>query len=250
MRDKKNIFIYGKHSVSEAMLFRPDSIKELYFTDSEENLEWRNLAKKNGIKINMVDAQKIGGNLPSGATHNGMVARILANELVVEYKDFIEKLEINSDTSILLLGEVEDPHNVGAVIRSAAAFGVSAVFIPEHNQAPVNSTVVKVSSGMAFKIPLVAIGNVNMTIEDLKKRGFWIYGLDGEATVSLHDEKFTKPTVFVLGNEGKGLREKTREACDILLKIPMNPKCESLNAAASAAVVLYKWSTEHKKTLE
>jgi 23S rRNA (guanosine2251-2'-O)-methyltransferase len=110
--------------------------------------------------------------------------------------------------------------------------------------------VVKVSAGMAFRIPLVEIRNVNATLTDFKKRGCWIYGLAGEAgSVLLPDESFTKPSVFVLGNEGEGLRQKTREACDTLLAIPMHPRCESLNAAASAAIVMYEWSTQHRASL-
>lgn len=253
-RDLKNIFIYGKHAVSEALIHRPKSVKELFLIEGDveakdEIVRAKQIAREYKIKIVSVDAKTILNNLPKGATHQGMAARILASELVVPYDAFIETLPITSDTSVLILGEVEDPHNVGAVIRSAAAFGVSAVLIPEHNQAPVNGTVVKVSVGMAFRIPLVAIGNVNATIEDLKKRGFWVYGLDGESTQSLNNEKFEKATAFVLGNEGRGLREKTKEACDVLLSIPMHPKCESLNAAASAAVVLYKWSAEHPRSL-
>ena len=110
--------------------------------------------------------------------------------------------------------------------------------------------VVKVSAGMAFRIPLVSVGNVNTTIRDLKEQGFWIYGLAGEAEKGLSDERFDAPAVFVLGNESKGIREKTLEHCDILLSIPTDPRCESLYAAASAAVALYAWSTQHPQALQ
>ena len=148
------------------------------------------------------------------------------------------------------MGELQDPQNVGAVIRSSAALGISAVFIPEFNQAPVTGSVVKVSAGMAFRIPLVKIGNINNVLRDLKKKGFWIYGLEGTAKESLEDQKFEEPTVFVLGNESKGIREKTSEICDIMLRIPMNSRCESMNVAASTAIALYEWSTKHPKALK
>ena len=109
---------------------------------------------------------------------------------------------------------------------------------------------IKVSAGMAFRVPLVEIGNVNMVIRDLKKAGFWIYGLDENAAQSVSDELYNKPTVFVLGNESQGIRKKTRELCDTLLSIPINPRCESLNVAASSAVVLFEWSSQHKDAIK
>jgi 23S rRNA (guanosine2251-2'-O)-methyltransferase len=144
---------------------------------------------------------------------------------------------------------VQDPHNVGAVIRSAAGFGLTSVLIPKHRQAGVTGTVVKVSAGMAFKIPLVEVANVNRAIEDLKEIGFFVYGLDGGGDSALTTEKFTKASVFVLGNEGEGMRQKTREHCDIILSIPTHARCESLNASASAAVVFYAWSAQHAAAL-
>lgn len=102
---------------------------------------------------------------------------------------------MTKDTALVILGELQDPHNVGAIIRSAAAFGVSAILMPEHNQAPVTGTVVKVSAGMAFRIPLVTVPNVNSAIRDLKERGFWVYGLDGEAKQTLPKEQFDAPAL-------------------------------------------------------
>ena len=169
--------------------------------------------------------------------------------LPVKYEDFIEGLKITNDTALVVLGELQDPQNVGAIIRTCAGFGIAGVLIPDRRTAQVGPTVVKVSAGMAFQVPLVSIGNVNETLRDLKKRGFWTYGLDGEATQSIHTEKFEAPSVFILGNEGNGVRAKTMETCDIPLVIPMNPKCESLNVAASAAVALYAWSVHHKNAL-
>ena len=102
---------------------------------------------------------------------------------------------------------------------------------------------------MAFRVPLVSIGNINQTVRDLKDAGFTIYGLAGEGAESINKATFDSPSVFILGNEGEGIRQKTRELCDGLLSIPMNPKCESLNAAASAAVALYAWSAKHPESL-
>jgi 23S rRNA (guanosine2251-2'-O)-methyltransferase len=105
----------------------------------------------------------------------------------------------------------------------------------------VNGTVVKISAGTAFSIPLVKIGNVNNAIEKLKEKRFWIYGLDMFGEKSIYEEKYTEPTVFVVGSEGEGIREKTKEACDMLLNIPISHNVESLNASISTAITLYEW---------
>lgn len=202
-----------------------------------------------GVKILALDTSHLPKELDREAVHQGVVGVISSLKLVSDYKSFLDKLEVTPDTGLVILGEVQDPHNVGAIIRSAAAFGIAGVLIPEHNQAQVTGSVIKVSAGMAFKIPLVSVGNVNTALRDLKERGFWVYGLDETAEVSVSEEKFDRPSVFVMGNEGKGIREKTREACDILLKIPMHPRCESLNVSASAAVTLSWWSNQHGKSL-
>jgi 23S rRNA (guanosine2251-2'-O)-methyltransferase len=178
------------------------------------------------------------------------VAGIYPDKLTVSYKEFISGLKVNEHTGLLVLGEVQDPHNVGAVIRSAAAFGIKGVLIPPHNQAPITGTVVKVSVGMAFRIPLVTIPNVNTTIRDLKDRGFWTYGLEGDGTTSTTTETYPKPSVFVVGNEGSGLRPHTKAECDDLISIPIHPQCESLNAAAATAIVLSSWSSHHQAALE
>ncbi len=243
------IYIYGKHAVTEALRNNPKCLDRIFSVSNLEG-ELSALAKAANIRTDRMSGQGLPSGIEKNATHQGIIGRVVLNSLVQPYKDFIETLSITPATSVVILGELQDPHNVGAVIRSAAAFGVSAVLIPEHKQAPVTGAVVKVSAGMAFHVPLVQIGNVNTTIEDLKKRGFWIYGLDGNAKQSVVDEKFEGPTAIVLGNEAEGIRLKTLEACDIPLSIPMAPGCESLNVAASAAVALYAWSARHPEALK
>lgn len=246
---KELVYIFGKHAVSEALTHRPELIKELYIDNSFSDATIFSKLKKATVTPSVLNQKRLPGGLRADAVHQGIIAGIKVSSLMVTYADFLASLKATENTCVLILGELEDPHNVGAVIRSAAAFGVSAVLIPPHNQVPVTGTVIKVSAGMAFRIPLVEITNVNTTLRDLKDRGFWLYGLAGEGAVSVTTEQFTKPTAFVLGNEGSGLREKTREICDILVSIPMHPRCESLNAAASAAIVMYAWSAQHEAAL-
>lgn len=246
---KELVYIFGKHAVVEALTHRPELIRELYIDNAFSDTSIFSLLKRTKVTPSVLNQKRLPGGLRNDAVHQGIIAGIKVSDLMVPYADFLAQLQPTDHSCVLILGELEDPHNVGAVIRSAAAFGVTAVLIPPHNQSPVTGTVIKVSVGMAFRIPLVEITNVNTTMRDLKDRGFWLYGLAGEGSVSVTTEKFTKPTAFVLGNEGSGLREKTREICDILVSIPMHPRCESLNAAASAAVVLYAWSAQHGDAL-
>lgn len=243
------IYIFGKHAVFEALTHRPELIAELYIEHGFTDEKIFTKLTRAQIPPRVLNPKRLPGGLRGDAVHQGIIAGIAVHKLMLQYRDFIPTITPTADTCILILGEVQDPHNVGAVIRNAAAFGIAAVLIPPHNQSPVTGTVVKVSAGMAFRVPLVEISNVNTTIRDLQDRGFWVYGLAGEGAASVSTEHFTKPTAFVLGNEGSGLREKTREACDTLISIPMHPRCESLNAAASAAVVLYAWSREHAVAL-
>ncbi len=243
------VYIFGKHAVAEALQHRPDVVRELYIEHGFSDVGIFDLLGTTKIVPKVLNSKRLPGGLRGDAVHQGVIAGIAISNLMVEYDDFMMSHIPSADTCVLILGEVQDPHNVGAIIRSAAAFGISGVMIPPHNQSPVTGTVVKVSAGMAFRIPLIEITNVNSTIRDLQNRGFWTYGLAGEGSVSVTTEQFTKPTAFVVGNEGSGLREKTREVCDILVNIPMHPRCESLNAAASAAIVMYTWSAQHNAAL-
>ncbi|MEK7134777.1 MAG: 23S rRNA (guanosine(2251)-2'-O)-methyltransferase RlmB [Patescibacteria group bacterium] len=245
------IYIYGKHALTEALMEAPHSIKKVYFAAHMDDAKLRALVKKHNIPVAPLTAGKGGPEGVSGnVVHQGVIGVVSVGALTMQYQRFIDTLAIGKDTVLVLLGEVQDPHNVGAIIRSAAAFGASGVLIPEHNQAPITGAVVKVSAGMAFRVPLISIGNVNHTIADLKKRGFWTYGLAGEGRDTIDSEQFDRPTLFVVGNESSGIREKTREACDKLLSIPMHPKCESLNVAASTAVALYAWARQHPNALQ
>lgn len=243
------IYIYGKHALTEALRHKPHSLKKVFLGPNVDDHELKSLIQKAGVQISPFAGGKPPKEVGEGATHQGIIGVISVPDLMQTYDDFKKKLAITDHTSLVLLGEVQDPHNVGAVIRSAAAFGVSGILMPQHNQAPLTGSVVKVSAGMAFRIPIVSIGNVNQTVRDLKDRGFWVYGLAGEGATPLTQEKFDRPSVFILGNEADGIRLKTRELCDALISIPINPQCESLNAAAATAVTLFAWSAQHPEAV-
>lgn len=216
---KDKVYIYGKHAIEEAQAHAPHVIKKIF------------------TKV-------------KGEGHGGYVAIINTEKLLVPFEAFIKDVVDTPSTSVVVLAGLHDPHNVGAIIRSAAAFGFSAVIMPTSNQAPITGTVVKTSVGMVFRIPLVVTDSIATALKELKVRGFTVYGLAGRGSADLNSEKFKTPTVFVVGNEGSGMTGEIESACDVLLSIPIHPRTESLNAAAAAAVVMHTWSTHHAEALK
>ena len=165
-------YIFGKHAVREVLEERPDVVVEAYVAADFSDDSILNLLEDKRVPLRVLNLKNPPRGISAKAAHQGVVAGILAHKLTVPYKTFRETLKVAPETALLVLGEVQDPHNVGAVIRSAAAFGLAGVLIPPHNQAPVTGTVVKVSAGMAFRIPLVTIPNVNTVLRDLQKDRF------------------------------------------------------------------------------
>ena len=246
---REKVYIYGRHALMEALHAAPKVIKKVYLAPDGRDKELKDLLAKNGIPVAELASGKGKELAGRDAVHQGVVALMDPRALLVSFDSFMDSFEINNSTAVAVLGEVQDPHNVGAIIRSAAAFGLAGVLIPEHNQAQITGTVVKASAGMAFRIPLVSIGNVNNALRVLKEKGFWTYALAADGATKLAEEKFDAPTALVVGNEGYGVREKTLAACDVTLSIPMHERTESLNAAVSAAVVFYEWSKRHPEKL-
>lgn len=243
----QTIYIHGTHAVKTVMQVMPERVQGVFVSFGSEK-EFAPLARQHHIRLEPLSDHDFRKEL-QGAVHQGVVAKVASEGLVQSYDSFVRSLDVSPKMSLVLLNEITDPHNVGAIIRCAAAFGCSGVLIPTHNQAPITGAVAKASAGMVFMIPIVSINNENQAIADLKKRGFWIYGLAGEGKNELTKEVFNAPAVFVVGSEGEGLRTKTREHCDILLKIPIHPRTESLNASVATAVVLSAWSTQHPEAL-
>lgn len=238
--------MYGKHALMEALLGAPHVLKKAYLAKGSDS-ELRRALERAKVSVSDLAPHMGDDFVGRDAAHQGAIAVLDPSRLMRSFDDFVATLPspIPHTTALAVLGEVQDPHNVGAIIRSAAALGLAGVLIPEHNQAGITAAVIKASAGMVFKIPLVSIGNVNSALRALKEKGFWIYGLAANGTNVLAQEKFDAPAVFIVGNEGSGIREKTLETCDIVLKIPMSARTESLNAAVSAAVVFYDWSKQH-----
>lgn len=246
LEKKKNdkVYLYGKNALVEALTNRPDCIGKIFLSHTARQDEaLKRLIGKHKISISELKEDEKKNKVGTDVVTQGIIATISVDKLYTTLDAVLatDGRDKGALPSMVVLGELQDPHNVGAIIRSAAALGVHAVLLPEHNQAPITGAVIKTSAGMVFRMPIVKIGNVNNALRTLKEKGYWVYGLDMEGQ-KLSSTVFDTPSVFVVGNEGDGIREKTLELCDIKLSIPMDSRCESLNASVSAAIVLYEWS--------
>ncbi len=171
----------------------------------------------------------------NGVTHQGVVAFGAVHEYVS-----LDEILPHARLLVILDG-VEDPHNFGAIVRTAHAAGAQAIVIPERRASPLTETVAKAAAGALEYLPIARVTNISQTLERLKERGFWIYGLD-ERGVELYDSvAYAVPTVIVLGGEGKGLHQGVQKHCDVLVRIPMAGPVSSLNVSVAAGVVLFEW---------
>lgn len=170
-----------------------------------------------------------------GASHQGVVAFGAAHDYV-ELSDVMEGAKL-----LVVLDGVEDPHNLGAIIRTAHAVGANAVVVPERRAAPLTETVDKAAAGALTYLPVARVTNITQAIERLKQQGFWIYGLDERGTELYDRVDYGIPTAIVLGGEGKGLHQNVQKHCDVLVRIPMAGEVSSLNVSVAAGIVLFEW---------
>lgn len=206
----------------------------------------RRLARQHGIPLSEVDKQRF-REIAGDEGAQGVVA--LAG--LKEYSGLEDLLEAahraGEPPFLLVLDEIEDPHNLGALIRTAECAGVHGVVIPKHHAASVNSTVMKTSAGAALHLPIARVTNIVQSLESLKKAGCWIVGTDMEGDRPYDSMDFEGPIVIVVGSEGKGMRRLVRERCDFLVTIPMYGKIGSLNASVAGALVLYEAARKRGK---
>jgi 23S rRNA (guanosine2251-2'-O)-methyltransferase len=237
-----NIYIYGRNPLKEALTNEAERIEKIFIRDSLHDSQLSTifeLASQHRIPISHVPGSKL-YELVGQVNDQGVVA-LMSKISYQNFGSWLDSVDTSAYPAILLLDEIEDPGNMGAILRTAAAAGISAVLVPKHRQAPVNATVYKTSAGTAGRIPIVRVGNLNQTIMKLKDEGFWIGGLDMTGDQELWDLEVDRPLAFVIGNEGSGISQKTLEHCDYRFRIPMENNVESLNASVSAALLCYEW---------
>ncbi len=227
----------------------PKVLRKIHLSPRMEDKKLRELINRSGVPTEVLDERKASSQVEGNAPHQGIIALVSLGDFTIPFEKFIETFNPTSDSALLFLSEVQDPHNVGSAIRSAAAFGASAVLLPTYKQSPITGAVIKASAGMAFRVPLVVVDNVQQAIAQLKKKGVRVHGLAGEASKNIDTEGFNEPALFVLGNESEGIPASARALCDQMLSVPMSSRAESLNVATSGAVALYAWSRKHPNAL-
>lgn len=199
----------------------------------------KQLARQNRVPVTEVGKQRF-RELVSDTTTQGVVA-VVGTKKYVELSDILDAAAARKETPfLLLLDEIQDPQNLGALIRTAECAGVHGVVIPKHNAAAVNQTVAKTSAGASEHMPVAKVTNIVACIEELKEKGFWIVGTDSDADKDYTELDYSSPLGLVVGNEGTGIRKLVKEKCDFLVKIPLYGSVESLNASVAGALVMYE----------
>lgn len=231
----------GIHPVAEALRTgRPlDRILVAQGAGGPRLQEIIDLARRSEVPVRFEPRSSL-DRLAGSSAHQGVVALGSARQ----YADLDA---VAASEMLVVLDGVEDPHNLGAIIRTAHAAGAGAVIIPERRAASLTDVVAKAAAGALEHLPVVRVTNVNRALEDLKQRGFWLYGLDERGSEDYDRVPYSTPTALVLGGEGKGLHEQVRKHCDLLVRIPMAGRISSLNVSVAAGIVLFEWKRRHAK---
>lgn len=228
---KNTYIIYGKHAVLAALSNSERKIIEIFATS--ESVKFLTPHTKFTPTTN-IDLKT----LTHDAPHQGIAARVSPVTLYNIPREVLE----NSKSKIIILDQVTDPQNLGAILRSAAAFGINAVIYPKHGSATENGTVAKAACGALDIVPLIEVVNISATLMELKKAGFWSIGLDGSAKqlITQANNLFDGKLAVVMGAEGTGIRPLVIKTCDLVVKLPINSSMESLNVSVAAGIVMWE----------
>lgn len=238
----KSSKLFGLHSVQAALSYTPNKINKIWIDQQRQDKRLSQILEelvRLGIDPEKVDRKKL-DRLAEGSNHQGIVAEV---ELPTELSESELKTAVENLTAIplfLVLDNVQDPHNLGACLRSADATGVHGVIITKDNATGITPTVCKVASGAAETVPVYQVTNLSRTLRWLKDQGIWVFGAAGGESQNPYQTDLTVPLALVVGAEGKGMRRLTREQCDIVLSLPMLGQVESLNLSVATGVLLYE----------
>jgi len=234
--------LFGIHAVQAALEYSPQKIQRAWIDEQRLDARLKPVLDELitlGITLEKTDRKKL-DKMADGKNHQGIVVAVELPAMRSEdqLKHDVESL---TDTPFyLVLDQVQDPHNLGACLRTAAAVGVQGIIVTKDNAAGITPTVCKVASGAAETVPVYQVTNLARVLRWLKEQNIWIMGAAGEASQTLYDIKLDMPLAIVMGAEGSGMRHLTRQHCDFLVKIPMTGQMESLNVSVAAGVMLYE----------
>ncbi len=239
--------IFGIHAVEEALAARGRSFEYIAVASGRGDARIQKIAqlcRSAGVPVRTIPRDQL-TRLARTASHQGVVA-VTAEKTYAELEDLLARKRAKY-SFLLVLDGVEDPHNLGAIIRTAEGAGADGIIIPERRAVGVTATVVKASAGASEYLPIAKVTNVSRTIEDLKAQNIWTVGLD-ERGDKLYDQiDYNMDCALVLGAEGHGLHEQIRKKCDFLVSIPMLGKVPSLNVSVAAAIVMYEVARQRRK---
>ena len=237
-KENEDQWIGGIQATLEALKEQPESVLEVCLSRRHDHPAIAPivaLARKTGVKIREVPRSEIERTLPK-LNHQGVAVR----RTTFAYTDLVALLEREAPpTPLLVLDEVTDPRNLGAILRSAWAFGVEGVLVPKHRSAGLSSATAKSAAGAIEHVALVRAGNTSQVLGDLKQNGYWVYGAAAEAKTSLAEMDWGEKVAIVFGSEGSGIRLGVRKACDGLFSIPIEPRSGSLNVSVAVGIVLH-----------
>jgi 23S rRNA (guanosine2251-2'-O)-methyltransferase len=235
------MYIYGVHPSEELLRTAPDQVHAIFSTDPNSGKleEVRSLVETYGLRLRHASQGDL-DRMSEGGNHQGIVVQTRPFEYAtLEY--VLSKTKDASRACVLVLDQIQDPQNLGAILRSAAAMGVDGVLIPKDRAAGVTGAVVRASAGQALRVPVVCITNVARTLDELKDEGWWTAGAAaGENSTDLWEMDFDMKTALVMGSEHEGIRRLVAEKCDFHVQVPMAGGVESLNVASAASVLLYE----------
>ena len=242
LQEERPDLVYGRHSV-EAAIANERTINRLWVNSRLVfDGRFRPLildAKANGAVIDEVNTQRL-NQLTQGANHQGIVAQI-ASHSYIELADLITKAKASCRLPVIVAADsITDPHNLGAIIRTAEALGAQGVVIPQRRAVGITPTVAKVAAGALETLPVARVVNLGRALEQLKEEGFWVYGTASKAGQAVHTTQFDRPIVLAIGAEGAGLSLSIQNLCDVLVSIPLAGKTPSLNASVATGMVMYE----------
>lgn len=229
------MLIYGKNTATEAFK-SGKQIDKIYLSSDLTDQRIIQLAKNTKAEIVFMPRSKMDENFHGN--HQGVVVKVIDYEYC-NLRDLLEKYK-NEDAVLAILDGLEDPHNLGAILRTADATGVNGIIIPKHRSVSLNATVAKVSTGAIEYANVVQVTNLVTTIKELKKNGYWIIGLELDGSVDYRKQDYSGKIAVVIGSEGKGISRLVKEECDFCVNIPMYGHVNSLNASVSAAILFYE----------
>ena len=240
-RELPDDVLVGRNAVTEA-LKSGRGINKLWIASGDREgsvSEIAALAKERGIVVQYVERAKIEA-LAGGHRHQGVLAYV-APVPYAELDDILKAAEEKGEAPFLvLLDELEDPHNLGALLRTADATGVHGILIPKRRSVSLIATVAKTSAGAVEYVPVARIGNIAQTLKKLKEKGFWVAGADMDGEKAYYEADLTGPLVLVVGSEGRGMSRLTKEACDFIVSMPMVGRINSLNASVAGSILMYE----------